>query len=162
MRSPSNRILRDQSGIVLVITMIMLIVLTLIGIASIVTSTLEMRLSGNKRGVTDAFYVADSGIQVVLSNPYNFDLPEKFGSNKYNPFTGPNNPNPIGEKGFVEYLPGQKGAPRGYGISATQFDFEYYVVESSGEDQMELNPIRSRCTIQQKVIKLVPTIQGGY
>jgi len=158
MRSPSNRILRDQSGIVLVITMIMLVVLTLIGIASIVTSTLEMRLSGNKRGVTDAFYVADSGIQVVLSNPYNFDLPEKFGSNKYNPLTGPNNPNPIGAKAFVEYLPGQKGAPRGHGISATQFDFEHYVVESSGEDQMELNPIRSRCTIQQKVIKLVPTI----
>ncbi len=159
MRGPSNRILRDQSGIVLVITMIMLIVLTLIGIASIITSTLEMRLSGNKRGATDAFYTADSGIQVIVSNPYNFDLPEKFVSNKSNPFTDPNNPNPNGARAFVEYLPGQKGAPRGYGISATQFDFEHYIVESSGEDQMELNPIRSRCTIQEKVIKLVPTMQ---
>lgn len=52
--------LENQSGVALVIALIMIIVLTLIGLASIFTSTFEISLSGNKRTATDAFYLAET------------------------------------------------------------------------------------------------------
>ena len=52
--------LKDQSGVALVLALIMIVILTLIGLASTYTSTFEMKLSGNKRGTTDAFYAADA------------------------------------------------------------------------------------------------------
>jgi len=52
--------LMNQSGAALVIALIMIIVLTLIGLASIFTSTFEISLSGNKRTSTDAFYLAET------------------------------------------------------------------------------------------------------
>jgi Tfp pilus assembly protein PilX len=64
--------LKNQSGAALVIALIIMIVLTLIGLASTFTSTFEIRLSGNKRGSTDAFYTTETGIQATLSNPANF------------------------------------------------------------------------------------------
>ena len=64
--------LKNQSGAALVIALIMMIVLTLIGLASTFTSTFEIRLSGNKRGSTDAFYAAEGGIQATLANSANF------------------------------------------------------------------------------------------
>ena len=52
--------LKDQSGSALVIALVMIVVLTLIGLASTFTSTFETSLSGNKRLSTDAFYIAES------------------------------------------------------------------------------------------------------
>jgi len=163
MRIKTCSSLKNQSGAALVIAMIMIVVMTLIGLASTFTSTFEMKLSGNKRGSTDAFYSSDSGVQVVMADIENFDLNGKYINNKYDPFADPNNntPNPTHAKVVIENNPNQKGAPRGLGISATHVDFEHYLIESQGEDQIELNPIRSKCTIQQKVVKLVPTLQGG-
>lgn len=69
-----NSFLKDQSGVALVVALIMMIVLTLIGLAATFTSTFEIMLSGNKRGITNAFYVADGGIQATLANRANFPL----------------------------------------------------------------------------------------
>jgi len=77
--------LKDQSGVALVLALVMIVILTLIGLASTYTSTFEMKLSGNKRGTTDAFYAADSGVQVVTANVDNFSLPGKYVDNKYDP-----------------------------------------------------------------------------
>jgi hypothetical protein len=52
--------LKDQSGTALVIALVMIVVLTLIGLASTFTSIFETSLSGNKRLSTDAFYIAES------------------------------------------------------------------------------------------------------
>ncbi len=163
MRKGFELLLKDESGIALVIALIMMIVLTLIGLAATFSSTFESRLSGNKRGSTDAFYAADSGVQVVLANVDNFDLPGKYTANKYEPFNGKNitDNNPTGASVIIENYPNQTGPPRGLGMSATQINFEHYMIESTGEDQIEMNPVRSKCTIQEKVVRLVPTLQGG-
>ncbi len=162
MRKRLKVLRKDDSGMALVIALIMMIVLTLIGLAATFSSTYESRLSGNKRGSTDAFYAADSGAQVVLANVENFDLPGKYTANKYEPFNGNStDENPTGASVVIENYPTQTGPPRGFGMSATQINFEHYMIESTGEDQIELNPIRSKCTVQQKVVRLVPTLQGG-
>lgn len=158
----SKNILNDQSGVALVIALLMMVVLTLIGLASVFTSSLEMRLSGNKRGSTDAFYSSESGIQVVMANIGNFDLGKYSPENKYDPFTDANNPNPTHATVSIGHITDQHGSPRGAGFSATNFEFEHYLINSVGQDQIELNPVRSTSTLEEKVIRLVPTLQGGY
>jgi len=139
----ADKILRDQSGAALVMALMMMVVLTLIGISSTLTSTFESRLSGGKRGSSNAFYASDSGIQVTVANVANFDLLEKYVDNKYDPFKDPNNPNPTNAKVLI-------------------LDFEYFLIESTGEDQSDLAPLRQTCMIEEKVVRLVPTLQGGY
>ncbi len=154
--------LKNQSGVALVVALIMLVVLTLIGLAATFTSTFEAILSGNKRGATDAFFAADSGVQVAIANIENFDIPGKYVDNQYNPFIDSKNPNPTNAKVIITYNPGQTGAPRGLGLSAAgNYEYNYYLIESTGEDQLDVNSNKSTCIIQQKVVRLIPTLQGG-
>lgn len=147
----------DCRGSALVIALVMIVVLCLIGLASSLTSTFEIRLSGMKRGTTDAFYAADSGVQVVLARVENFDLPGKYVNDKYNPFSDPANINPTHAEGLIEHDTTQKGAPRGSGFGATgALGFEHYVIASTGKDQLEVSPSPSVCTVEQKVVRLVP------
>jgi hypothetical protein len=154
--------LKDQSGVALVLALVMIVILTLIGLASTYTSTFEMKLSGNKRGTTDAFYAADSGVQVVVANVDNFSLPGKYVDNKYDPFTDPKNPNPTKANVVVQFDTTQEGSPRGSGFSAISFEFRHFVIDSKGQDQLDLSLLKSSAEIEQKVVRLVPTLQGGY
>ncbi len=155
-------VLRDQSGTALVIALMIMMILTLIGVSATQTANFAMKLSGGNRGSTEAFYASDSGIQVSMANVANFDLSEKYIDNKYNPFTDPNNINPTHAKVVIEHVADQEGAPRGFGTSATNLDFEYYLIESTGEDQSDLALVKPTCTVRQKVVRFVPTLQGGY
>jgi hypothetical protein len=154
--------LKDQSGVALVLALVMIVILTLIGLASTYTSNFELKLSGNKRGTTDAFYAADSGVQVIVANVDNFSLPGKYVDNKYDPFTDANNPNPTKAKVVIQFDSTQEGSPRGSGFSAISFEFRHFVIDSKGQDQLDLSLVKSACEVEQKVVRLVPTLQGGY
>ena len=154
--------LKNQSGVALVLALVMIVILTLIGLASTYTSNFELKLSGNKRGTTDAFYAADSGIQVIMANVDNFSLPGKYVDNKYDPFTDANNPNPTKAKVVIQFDTAQEGSPRGSGFSAISFEYKHFVIDSKGHDQMDLSLVKSAAEIEQKVVRLVPTLQGGY
>jgi len=157
----AKKMIKDESGAALVIALIMIMVLTLIGLGTSYNSIIEIKLSGNKRGNVDAFYGADSGAQVVMANMENFNL-GKFVDDKYDPFTDASNPNVTKAKVVIEHYPDRKGSPRGFGISAVNFNFEHYMVESTGDDRLDLSTIKSTCSIDQKVVRLAPTQQGGY
>ena len=154
--------LKDQSGVALVVALIMIVVMTLMVLAASFTSYFEMRLAGNKRGSTNAFYSADSGVQVSLARVENFNLPGQYVDNKYDPFTNNLNPNPTNASVSIRFDPIQQGAPRGAGISAISFGFNHYMIESNGKDQVESSPVKSQCTVQEKIVRLIPTMQGGY
>jgi len=157
----NSSILKNQSGAALVIAMVMMIVLTLIGLASIFSSTFEIRISGNKRCSTDSFYAADSGIQVVEARVDNFNT-NLYNTGTYNPFTDPINVplNVTNAQVTITHDTTQEGAPRGYGYSAINFEFEHFLIASTG--QTCANPIPSTTIIQEKLVRLVPTLQGGY
>ncbi len=53
----------SESGIVLIVCMALLLMLSLIGVASIMTSNTEMDISGNAQYQTAAFYLADAGAE---------------------------------------------------------------------------------------------------
>jgi hypothetical protein len=153
-------ILKGQTGAAIIVALIMMIVLTLIGLASTFTSTFEIKLSGNKRGATDAFYAADSGVNVVTARIENFNLNNYDPStHKYNPFTDSNNINPTNASVNIEYDLIQTGAPRGLGFSAINLDYQHFQIESTGKDQTELSSIKSASTIQEKVVRLLPIQQ---
>jgi len=162
MMKKESPILKNQAGAALVIALIMIIVMTLIVLAASFTSNFEIKLAGNKRGATNAFYATESGIQVALGRIENFNIPGQYVDNKYNPFTNPNNPNPTNASVNITFDPIQQGSPRGSGISAISFEFGHYMIEATGKDQVEVSPIKSQCTIQEKIVRLIPTMQGGY
>lgn len=172
--------LNDQSGAALVIALIMLIVLTLIALASSYTSIFEMMLSGNKRGKTNAFYTADGGVEAVVSEATNFStsnytlipnsgsLPQGLWNESIDSqFSSPTLSLPSGVR-FTDppkvtiYHTTRRGSPRGLGFSATgNYDFSYHVIDSIGRDQIDVSPSKSSSEVVEKVVVLVPTLQGG-
>jgi hypothetical protein len=79
----AKTIMKDQSGAALVVALIMIVVLTLIGLASTFSSTFEISLSGNKRLSTDAFYNAETRMYSMVPKAMAID-------DQANPHTGDN------------------------------------------------------------------------
>jgi hypothetical protein len=69
----AKTIIKDQSGAALVVALIMIVVLTLIGLASTFSSTFEISLSGNKRLSTDAFYITESRMYSTVPRAVSID-----------------------------------------------------------------------------------------
>jgi len=179
MDSNKSSILRDQSGAALVIALVMIIVLTVIGLASNFTSIFEIKLSGNKRGSTDAFYTADAGVQAVLSNLANFTIPGSYAAFdsatlpdtndlKYESidkqltsdliqFSLPSGKNFDPPPRVTVYHTTKTGAPRGVGFSATgTIEYQYHIVDSIGWDQIDKSLIRSSSQVREKIVRLIP------
>jgi Tfp pilus assembly protein PilX len=158
MTTKANTILRAQSGAALVISLIMIIVLTLIALASSYTSIFEIKLSGIKRGETYAFYAADTGINEITNNTANFNLSNFNAQNQYAPFGAANNttPNPTNASATITYFPTQAGPPRGTGFSALNLNYVYYQVQSIGKDQNSQFYPPSQATIQEDLVRLLP------
>lgn len=57
----------SQRGIVLIVCLIMLLMLSLIGIASITTSNSDLTIAGNELNQTGSFYAAESGLERAAS-----------------------------------------------------------------------------------------------
>jgi Tfp pilus assembly protein PilX len=182
MSKKSNLILRNESGVALVVALLMIVILSLIGLASSSTSTFEIKLSGNKRGVTDAFYTSDAGAQSVMANVGNFnissgyvnvttsslpvELQNELIDQRYppNPASPPANffSLPAGIS-FADapqvtiYHTTVTKVPRGSGLSAIAFQYNYYIIDAIGEDQMDFSAVKSNCEIREKIVRLIPT-----
>ena len=58
--------LKEENGFVLILSMLLLLVVTLIGMSAVNTANYDNRISGNKRISEQAFYVAEAGINEFL------------------------------------------------------------------------------------------------
>jgi hypothetical protein len=139
-----------EGGFALVITLLIMLVASVIGFAAMTTTDIEVRISGNNHWGNQAFYAADGAIEVALSDRSNF---QRAGKNF-------DLTEPVRASVTVAYDPTQKGAPRGKGISALHFDFDHYLITSKGYTSVA--SLSASSEVQEKVIKLVPTAQGGY
>jgi len=159
MATKADSILKNQSGMALVVALIMIIVLTLIALASSFTSIFEIKLSGTKRASTDAFYAADAGISQITTTTANFNL-NSYDANThtYTPFSDSTNatPNPTNVVATITYIPTQSGPPRGTGFSAVNVGYAYYQIQSVGKDQQSSLSPASTATIQEEVVRLLP------
>lgn len=57
---------REEKGTALVLSMLLLLIATLIGISALNTSTYEIRISANERASVQAFYAAEAGINEFI------------------------------------------------------------------------------------------------
>lgn len=72
------KIIRNEKGIALVVALMVLIMLTLIGMAAILTTTTEVNIAGNEKQATQALYLAEAGISRVkafFEDPASFNPP---------------------------------------------------------------------------------------
>ena len=68
--SPHSR----QQGVVLVVALILLVVLTLLGVTSLNTTTLQEKMANNSQEINRAFQAGESGLNDAFANPNAFDL----------------------------------------------------------------------------------------
>jgi hypothetical protein len=178
MAAKMSTILRNQSGAALVIALIMMVVITLIALASSYTSIFEIKISGNKRGSTDAFYAADAGINILTSNPtYSFNptsYPAITAPNTLSTYSNPfgnlpspfnNLPNqnvPISVTGWIKNVSNESGPPRGGGYSAVNVSYAYFQVQCTGIDSAVNGVIGvsgAQATVQEDVMQIIPIAQ---
>lgn len=149
MEIKNNNFLINETGAALVIALIMMIVLTVIGLASTFTSTFEIILSGEKRKSTDAFYAADSGVNIIMLKKENF-VPDRM---NYDPFTDYPEENITQVDAIVDYDSSKVGPPKSF--SSIYLNYAYFWIESIGNDSISMTN-RSTCTIDQQVVRLLP------
>src|SRR4030067_3712994 len=63
---PMLNLILNNRGSALVVALLMLIMLSFIGIASITTSVRDMDIAKNTTDRTDAFYVAEAGLELAF------------------------------------------------------------------------------------------------
>jgi type IV pilus assembly protein PilX len=64
MKQPRFR--RQQQGVVLIIALVILVLVTLVGLSTIRTTTMEERMAGNSRDRDKAFQAAEAAVQHCL------------------------------------------------------------------------------------------------
>ncbi len=60
---------KEETGTALVITLFIMVIMCLIGAAALMTSSVDLRISGNYRVAKQAFYLADAGVNYARINP---------------------------------------------------------------------------------------------
>jgi hypothetical protein len=156
MDSRTNTILRKQSGTALVVALIMMVVITLIALASSYTSIFEIAISGNKRGKTNAFFQADGCINELASSPATFDLDlAHFVPLVPNTTSIYNSPPTSCGSGSVTAFLNQSGAPRGGGWG-TGTTYSYFLINCTGPDKAGSAAIAKA---REDIMRLLPTDQ---
>ena len=67
----SKNLLKNERGLALVVALMLLVLLTVMGLAAISTTTTEMQITSNERTDAQAFHAAEAGIKEVI---YRFTL----------------------------------------------------------------------------------------
>jgi type IV pilus assembly protein PilX len=76
-----------QRGAALITALVLLVILTMLGLSSMTTNTMEERMSSNAQEKNRAFQAAEAGIQIAMTNSDTFSLNHTIS----NPLTGTTN-----------------------------------------------------------------------
>ncbi|MDH5711418.1 MAG: pilus assembly PilX N-terminal domain-containing protein [Gammaproteobacteria bacterium] len=129
----------SQSGLVLVVALIILVVLTLIGISSMSSSTLEMKVAGNMQQHTVAFQAAQSRLAFAMAddpvNPIDYLIAAVNGAipdQTCNPSDGCPNDAAWVATATVKYIDCSKGIGSSL-ESGKGFSYRWFEVTATGE-----------------------------
>jgi type IV pilus assembly protein PilX len=142
MKSFNNINIKNQSGAVLITALIMLVILTMLGLSSMTTTTMEERMAANSQEINRAFQAASSGLELVFSDEEAFntsntkDLDGTANDNyfKSNTTVGGDSSDSNAYSATTTYnavFLQQTAAPRGSGYDST-FAFYYFDLSASG------------------------------
>jgi hypothetical protein len=140
--------LKNEKGSVTILAVILLVLLTLLGMAAIDTSSIETQIAGNEVRHKLAFYSAESAAAYVAWSPdlYGPDnttpgdphfFPNPTSGASYVHYTTEQNPDPIGAAGTQSFngqvtYTSSSSPPRGSGYSAGTFRAHVYKMTCNG------------------------------
>jgi len=143
---------RREQGTTLVITLLTMLILMVIGAAALMTSSIELRVTGNERVQKQAFYAADAGLHFARMNPpkawaemTSLDTAEPFRNVKS---VSRNN---LDFLGTVTYI-GMTNVPMG-GQSGTKYKAYHYRLLSTGQ---AANQAQAQAEMRGYIIGLAP------
>jgi hypothetical protein len=106
---------KSQRGMVLVVCLIVLLMISLIGIASIMTSNTDMTIAGNEMNQTGSFYAAESGLEEAAAAIIS----------SYRTTGNPPSPLPSGEQTLGAFEYSYSVADQGPAVNTTLTDGAY-------------------------------------
>jgi hypothetical protein len=127
-----------ERGMALFVAILLLLVITVMGVALLFTASIEQTLSGTETRISKIFYAADSGIEYAAGMlnstvSYNGSNPMPVGVSSYYPGGGPDMAVTIAPPVLLGYsiLPGDELQSAGHGYGTSQIVENVYALTSS-------------------------------
>lgn len=139
---------RYQRGTALIMSLVILLILTILGISAMGTATLEERMSGNTQEATKAFQAAESGLNDALNTPGGLDINSGLAGKDLPTFTydgGKSGYADVNVK-FIQFTNPRRGSGYGSNFEAAQFSQISTGRTTTG----------ARVVIEQGVAQIVP------
>jgi Tfp pilus assembly protein PilV len=134
MNNPGGR---HQSGAVLIVAMIILVVLTLLGITAMNTSSLQEKIASNTQEQVHAFQAAETGLNQAFADNLAYDISSTY--------TGGAAPTAFaGSADSASYAPtflGFSPPPPGSLYSATSFQAAHFNFRATGTSATNLSVV---------------------
>lgn len=138
-----------QHGAALVMSLIILLILTILGISAMGTSSLEQKMAGNMQEQNRAFQAAEAGLTKAMNTSGMLDL----NSSKTNPKVSPSpfdftqmSAQAQVSSGFIQFSRPKRGS--GYGSSFDAANFEQVSTGTSGTG--------AKAVLHQGIAQIVP------
>ena len=126
-----------QSGAVLIVAMILLVVLTLLGVTAMNTTSMQERIASNTQEQVHAFHAAETGLNQAFSDNSAYDITSSY--------TGGATPTAFaGSADSASYVPlflGFSPPPPGSLYSATSFQAAHFNFRSTGTSETQLSVV---------------------
>jgi Tfp pilus assembly protein PilX len=136
--------IRRERGTVLIMSLVILMILTILGITAMGTASLEEKMSGNIQEGTRGFEVAESGLQSAFLDSTQFAVGGAALTKSYPPING--------RMAAVTTTYLQEGSPpRGFGFSTDQKAF-HFQQQSNVNAQVSSTNIGLNTTITRGVV----------
>jgi hypothetical protein len=132
-----------QRGTVLIMSMLILMILTLLGITAMGTASLEEKMSGNSQEGTRAFEAAESGLNEALNTAGALDLNVTTTNNF--PYNGMKASASVSSQ-FMQFSSPRRGSGYGSSVEAANFD-----QASTGS-----TTVGAKAVVHQGVAQIVP------
>jgi len=126
-----------QSGAVLIVAMIMLVVLTLLGVTAMNTTSMQERIASNTQEQVHAFHAAETGLNQAFADNNAYDITSSYtGAEIPTTFAGSND-----SAGYVPMFLGFSPPPPGSLYSATSFQAAHFNFRATGVSETDLSVV---------------------
>lgn len=132
-----------QRGTALIMSLVILMILTILGITAMGTASLEEKMSGNTQEGTRAFEAAESGLNQAMNTAGSLDL-NVTTTNKFT-YSGMKASASVSTQ-FMQYSPPRRGS--GYGNTVDAANFDQASTGTTG--------VGAKAVIHQGVAQIVP------
>jgi len=135
---PMNALERTrQSGAVLIVALIILVVLTLLGVTAMNTTSLQERIAANTQESAQAFQAAETGYSQAFADDDAFDTTGTYtGGEAQTAFAGSNN-----SSSYISTFMGYASPPPGSGFSAINTQTANFNFRSTGQSGSGLTAV---------------------